>query len=383
MKYPLEGVKVVDLAAYIAGAYCASLLADMGAGVVKVESPAGDSFRAMGGAFQAWNRGKRAIVLNLTKQEARDILYRMVADADVVTENYRPGVAEKLGADYETIKRINPNIIYCSVTGYGLSGPYINNPAFDPIMQALSGAMAAQGGEGNPPVYLRVPFSDYGAAMLAAYGIAAALFHRAQTGRGQRLDTCLLDASVAGQAGEFFTYSAKRPPPRADGLGLTSTYRLYEAKDGWFFLSCSDDESWTKTCEALGREDLGEKFHDERTRLDHGAEIGAALESLFATEARDHWLSRLQAAGVKCAASRHMRDVHETPQAEHLGLTVEALSPDAGPIRQMGVPIRLSRTPGKVWGPSPAHGQHTDEVLSELGLSSLEIADLRDRGALG
>ena len=245
---------MVDLAAYIAGSYCSSLLADMGARVVKVESPAGDGFRAMGGAFQGWNRGKRAMVLNLLTDEGRDILYRMVGEADVVMENYRPGVAKKLGADYESLKAVNPSIIYCTVTGYGMTGPYIEKPAFDPLLQAESGAMAAQGGEGNPPVYLRIAMTDYAASILAAYGVAAALFHRARTGQGQRLETSLLNAAIAVQAGEFLSYPGKEPSPRVDSLGLSSTYRLYQAEDGWFFLSCSDDESWRKVCEVLGTE---------------------------------------------------------------------------------------------------------------------------------
>ena len=383
MKHPLEGVKVVDLAAYIAGAYCSSLLADMGARVVKVESPVGDGFRTMGGAFQGWNRGKRATILNLTTQEGRDILYLMVAQADVVTENYRPGVAEKLGADYDTLRRVNPSIIYCSVTGYGLSGPYSEKPALDPLLQALSGAMAGQGGEGNPPVFHRIAISDYAGAILAAYGIAAALFHRARTGQGQRLETSLLNTAVAVQAGEFFSYPGKQQQHSVGTLGLTATYRLYKARDDWFFLSCRDDASWTKVCDVLGRADLHKKFPDETTRAEHDAQIGAALEAIFTTEPRDHWLARLQAIGVKCAPSKYMHDVHEDPQALHLGLTVDAVSPDAGPVKQMGLPFRFSRTPGKIWGPSPALGQHTDQVLAELGFSSGEIAELREGGAVG
>ena len=382
MKHPLDGVKVVDLAAYIAGSYCSSLLADMGARVIKVESPAGDRFRAMGGGFQGWNRGKRAMVLNLTSEEGRDILYRMVAEADVVTENYRPGVAEKLGADYESLRRVNPNIIYCTVTGYGMTGPYSEKPAFDPLLQAESGAMAAEGGEDNPPVFLRIPITDYSASILAAYGVAAALFHRARTGQGQRLETSLLNAAIAVQAEEFLSYPGKEPSPRVGSLGLSSTYRHYQASDGWLFLSCGDDESWRKMCEVLGRTDLAEKYPDKATRTTHDAEIGVELESVFSTKVRQHWLSRLEAARVKSAPSRHSWYLHEDPQAIHLGLTVDADSPDAGPIKQMGLPFRFSRTPGKIWGPSPSQGQHTDEVLSEMGFSPREVAELRERGVV-
>ena len=383
MKYPLDGVKVVDLAAYIAGAYCSSLLADMGARVIKIESHAGDGFRTIGGSFQGWNRGKRAMVLNLTTSEGREILSRMVADADVVTENYRPGVAEKLGADYDTLTSVNSRMIYCSVTGYGGSGPLREAPAFDPLLQAQSGAMAAQGGEGNPPVFHRVAISDYSCAILAAYGIAAALFHRARTGQGQRLETSLLNAAIAVQAGEFLSYPDRTPSPRVNALGLSSTYRLYQASDEWFFLSCGDDESWSKMCEALEMRDLDQRFPNNVARKKHDSEIGSTLEEIFRARARQHWLSKLQAAGVKCAPSKRMIDFHQDPQAIHLGLTTDAVSPDVGPVKQMGLPFRFSDTPGVIWGPSPSHGQHTDEILSEMGFSDREIAGLRERGAVG
>ena len=383
MRYPLDGVKVVNLAAYIAGAYSASLLADMGAQVVKIESHVGDGFRLMGGAFQGWNRGMRAMILNLKEQKGRDILYGLVADADVVVENYRPGISKKLGVDYETLRPINPKIIYCSVTGYGLSGPHSEGPAWDPMFQAMSGAMVAQGGEGNPPVFLRIAISDHGAAMLAAYGIATALVSRARTGRGQQLETSLLNAVVATQAAEFFSYPGMPAPPAVNSLGTSSTYRLYLASDGWFFLSCADDESWDRTCKALGREDLAAKYPNASVRAKHDAEIGTVLEAIFAQDTRQSWLSVLEASGVRCGPSNHATDMHADQQAIHMGLTVDAESPDVGPTKQMGLPVRFSRTPAKVWGPSPAHGQHTDEVLGELGLSPQDIAALREGGVIG
>lgn len=383
MRYPLDGVKVVDLAAYIAGAYCASLLADMGAQVIKVESHTGDGFRTMGGAFQGWNRGKRAIILNLQTQEGRGILYRMVAEADVVTENYRPGVARRLGADYETLRQVNPRIIYCSVVGYGLSGPDSSKPAFDPLLQAQSGAMAAQGGEGNPPMYHRIAMSDYSGSILGAFGIASALYRRACTGQGQHIETSLVNSCIAVQAAEFLDYPGKQSPPRVDSLGRSSTYRLYEASDGWFFLSCSDDDSWARLCAALDRNGLVENYPDRSARESHDAEIGFILEGIFINESRGHWLSRLRATDVRCAEVRFGRDAHSDAQAVHLGLTADTVSPDAGPIRQMGVPIRFSRTPGVIQGPSPALGQHTDDVLSEMGYTPEEVAGLRERGVIG
>ena len=301
----------------------------------------------------------------------------------MVVENYRPGVAKKLGVDFDTLRPVNPKIVYCSVTACGLSGPYSEGPVWDPMFQAMSGAMVAQGGEGNPPVFLRIAISDHGAAMLAAFGIATALVYRARTGRGQQLETSLLNAVVATQAAEFFSYPGMPASPTVNSLGTSSTYRLYKATDGWFFLSCTDDESWDRTCKALGCEDLAAKYPNISTRTKHDSEIGNALEAIFANVTRQRWLSVLGASGVRCGSSNHATDMHTDQQAIHMGLTVDAESPDVGPTKQMGLPVRFSRTPAKVWGPSPAHGQHTDEVLVELGLSSQEIAGLRERGIIG
>ena len=377
---PLQGVRVIDLAAYIAGAYCSTLLADMGADVVKVESPAGDAFRVLGGSFQAWNRGKRAMILNLASPEGRSILHRMVADADVVVENYRKGAAEKLGADYDTLRAVTPRIIYCSVTGYGLTGPYSSQPGFDPLLQAQSGAMTTQGGKGSPPVFLRVAISDYAGAMLSAFGVAAALLHRARTGIGQRVEASLLRGAVAVQAVELFSYPDSKPVPRSGDKGETACYRLYEGSDDWFFLSCRDDESFASVCEVVSRPDLAQRYAHEEQRMEHDSEIAAAFEAAFAADTRAAWISRLQGAGVRCAVSNRMADLHQNAYAIERGFTVDAESPDLGPIKQMGLPFEFSGTPGKIHGPAPAHGQHTDEVLSEAGYSTDEIASLRERG---
>ena len=383
MKHPFEDIKVVDLSGYIAGAYCTNLLADLGAQVVKIESHGGDGFRAMSGGFQGWNRGKRAIVLDLKAPEGRDILYQMVSEGDVVVENYRPGVAQRLGVDYETLLGVNPGIVYCTVAGYGTDGPHSAEPGWDSLLQALSGASAAQGGEGNPPVFLRVAISDYAAAILAAYGVAAALLHRARTGRGQRVETSLVNAAVAVQASEFFLYDDKPEPHASDAAGPRATYRLYRAADDWLFLSCEDDRSWAAVCDVLERPDLLRQFPDRESRASHDAEVAAVLEDAFSAGSRQRWLARLQDAGVRCAPSNMMTDVHTDPQAVLSGLTVEADSPDAGPIRQMGLPIKLYDTPGKISGPAPAQGQHTDQVLSELGYAPDAIASLRQRRVVG
>ena len=373
----------MDLSGYIAGAYCTALMADLGARVVKIESHEGDGFRTMSAGFQGWNRGKRAMVLDLKAREGRDILYQMVSEGDVVVENYRPGVADRLGVGYDTLRAINPQIVYCTVAGFGTDGPHSGEAGWDALLQALSGAAVAQGGEGNPPVFIRVAISDYAAAILAAYGISAALLHRARTGQGQRLETSLLNATIAVQASEFFSYPGKPPSPSIPTEGPRATYRLYQAADEWLFLSCDDDRAWAAACGVLGRLDLLKRYPDRESRAIHDAEVGAALERAFSTDARARWLSRLQDAGVKCAPSNVITDVHSDPQAIQSGLTVDADSPDAGPIRQMGLPINFNDTPGTISGPAPAFGQHTDQVLAELGYAPDAIAGLREKRVIG
>lgn len=382
IKHPLDNIKVIDLTSYIAGSYATTLLADLGAHVVKVESPAGDGFRMMAGSFQGWNRGKRGTIVDLTNAAGREAFYRLAREADVVVENYRPGVTRKLGVDYDKLRGIREDIVYCSVTGYGQTGPSVKSPAFDPLMQAQSGSMQAQGGEGYPPVFLRIAITDYAAAMAAASGIVAALVHKARTGEGQYLETSMVNAAVAIQAEEFMSYGGKPMARYLGEMGVESTYRLYRANDGWLFLSCQDDRSWMKAMKALNRTDLGKRYPDESSRRNSDTSISLELEAVFAQRGVTEWVQRLQVAGVRCATSRVMIDFHDDTWAAKSGLTVTTESPDVGPVRQMGAAIKFSETPSVVWGPAPSHGQHTDEVLTELGYSGEDIAELHDTGAV-
>ena len=236
---PFSNVKVVDLSSYIAGALCPGLLADFGASVIKVESLSGDPFRSLGPTFQDWNRGKRSICVDLKTEEGRGALYRLVEEADVVVENYRPGVARRLGADYETLSKINPRLVYCSVSAYGQEGPYRSKPGFDPLLQARSGAMAFQGGTSRPPVFLVLAISDYGAACLGAYGVSLGLLARARTGKGRKVETSLLRACMATQSGRYVVVrSGGNGAREADYVGESPGYRLYKTSDGWIFPGC-------------------------------------------------------------------------------------------------------------------------------------------------
>ena len=360
---PLDGVTVVSFAMYIAGASAASLLADLGALVIKVEPPHGDPFRTIGGGFQAWNRGVQCIGLDLAKEPSRRIVDRLAAQADVVIENFRVGMARKLAVDYETLSKVRPDLVYCSLTGYGEDGPYAERPAFDPLFQAQSGLMQAEGGQDRPPIMLRMSVSDHMAGMLAAWGVVTGLLHRRRTGLGQRVSTNLLNAIVAAQAAEFFGDA-----PGQDWLpqvGASPLRRIFEASDGWLLVSA--EGQWPALCRALGGADFA--------RHEPTAEF---LESRFRRESVEHWLATLRAEGVKCArADTIAADLMSDPQAIEAGAVAVHQSPELGEVRQPGLPIRLSETPGTLWGPAPSLGQHTDKVLETLGFDSSERADLR------
>ena len=360
---PLEGVTVVSFAMYIAGASAASLLADLGARVIKVEPPHGDPFRTIGGGFQAWNRGVQCLGLDLSKGPSRNIVARLAAQADVVIENFRVGMAEKLAVDYATLSKLKPDLVYCSMTGYGDDGPYANRPAFDPLFQAQSGLMQAEGGQGRPPIMLRMSVSDHMAGMLAAWGIVTALLHRQRTGAGQRVSTNLLNAIIAAQAAEFFGEASDQA--WLPQVGRSPLSRIFEASDGWLLVST--EGQWPALCRALGESDAA-----PQERLADG------LEARFRRKSVEHWLATLRAEGVKCArADSIAADLMSDALAIEAGAVAVHQSPEVGEVRQPGLAIRFSETPGKLWGPAPSLGEHTDETLGSLGFDDGEIAELR------
>ncbi len=376
----LENIRVVDLSSYIAGAFGPTFLADLGANVIKVEAPSGDPFRMISGAFQTWNRGKRSIVVDLRKDEGKEIVYKLVEGADVVAQNYRPSVAEKLGVDYEALRRIQPDLIYCSVSGFGQTGPYSSKPGFDPLLQAKSGAMVHQGGPGKPPVFLQAAISDYSAALLSAFGMATALVARARTSRGQKLETSLLNATMAAQADRFILTSAKtKETPRMDLLGLNATYRLYQAADGWIFLGVRNEVEWSGLVRAVNRKELNRdlRFDTEDKRLQSVGELAGILEKVFASDTSFHWLDRLKREGVPCSSVNLSMNLFDHPHLLENDLIIEHHYSDIGTLKYMGVPVKFSKTPGIIRRPAPELGEHTDEVLAEIGYSPDEIKALK------
>ena len=373
---PLDGVLVVDLTSYIAGSYAAMQLADLGASVIKVEALEGDSFRELPGFF-GWNRGKRSIAVNLKTPEGSRIVHRLAERADVVMENMRPGVAERLGVGYEGLSAINPRLVYSSVTAFGSSGPDCNRPGFDPIFQALGGLMTLQG-FGGPPVYLRTAPTDYYTAALATQGIISALFARERTGRGQRVETSLLRGALALQAGVAIDYPSKPTLIRDN-----PTYRLYQAGDGgWFFLAVGNQTFWLKLCKALELEHLADdpRFGSWLARLENNQALLPLIESKFRSKPREHWLELLAKHDIPAAPVQTVMEFMRHPAVRHHDMVREYEHPEVGRLRVMGQPIAFTDTPTRDPGPPPMLGEHTDAVLREIGYSADEIAGLVARG---
>jgi crotonobetainyl-CoA:carnitine CoA-transferase CaiB-like acyl-CoA transferase len=354
------------------------MLADLGADVVKVEAIEGDSFRELPG-FYGWNRGKRSLAVNMKNPDGRAIVHRLARDADVVMENMRPGVVERLGVDYETLRALNPRLIYSTVTAFGSDGPYKDRPGFDPLLQAMAGVMTLQG-FGGPPQYLRIAVTDYYCAALACQMVLAALFARERTGKGQRVQTSLLQAVLALQSGSVVAYPGFEVVFRP-----TPTYRLYQAGDGeWFFLAVGNQSFWVKLCKVIGREDLAQdpRFGSWLARRDHADVLMPLLESAFASRPAAEWLQILGAHDIPAAGTQSLQQFMQDPAVLHHRMIVKYDHPELGPLSLMGQPLRFSETQAPDAGPPPMLGQHTSDVLRQAGYADHEIAELRRRGVV-
>jgi crotonobetainyl-CoA:carnitine CoA-transferase CaiB-like acyl-CoA transferase len=399
---PLDGTLVLDLTRVLSGPYCTMLLADMGARVVKIEQPMkGDDTRAWGppflypgghkppaGGFDAGgesayflsvNRNKESVTLDFKHPAGRAVLDRLLGKADVLVENFRPGTLAKLGLDYASVAESHPRLVYCSVSGFGQTGPRRAQPGYDAVMQGEGGLMSITGAADGPPYRLGVAIADIVSGMFAAYGVAMALVARERTGRGQEVDVAMLDAVAAlltYQAGSFFASGAV---PRRLGNRHPSIvpYETFEASDGEFVLAVGNDEQWRTF---LGVAGLPEdpRFATNRQRVTAYDDLRPFVADRLRTEPRQHWIDRLTAAGVPCGSVRNLQEVFDDPQLGAREMIARVEHATIGSLRTLGVPVKLSDTPGAVRTPPPVLGQHTEAVLSrDLGLRSEDIGALR------
>ena len=391
----LEGVKVLDLTQIMAGPYCTMMLADMGADVVKVEKPnGGDDTRRMGppfiegesAAFLGINRNKRSIVVDLRSDEGREIVMEMAREYDVLVQNFRPGSLERMGLGYEQARELNPAMVYCTISGFGVTGPYARRGGFDLVTQGMSGLMSVTGHPDSAPTKVGVPVCDLNAGMFAAIGILTAYINRLKTGIGQHVDTSLLEGGIAYTFWESAMYFATGavPGPKGSAHRLTAPYQAFETSDGYVNIGAANQANWERLCAAIGREELvsDARFVEPRDRMDNLDELTATLEQTFSQKSSGYWLDALEGAGVPAGPIYDIRQVYEDPQVRAREMVVETDHPVAGRTSNIGIPIKLSETPGRFQRPAPTLGQHTDEVLRELGRSDGEIAALRSEGSV-
>jgi formyl-CoA transferase len=390
MTPPLAGLRVLDLTQVMAGPFCCQVLADLGADVVKVEPPErGDqSRRSMGfsmkgedtAAFLAVNRNKRSAALNLKDSAHRDALHRLAGGADVLVENFRPGVTARLGIDYDTLSQINPGLVYASISGFGQTGPYAMRPGFDLIAQGVSGVMSVTGEPGGEPVKCGIPVSDLAAGLFCAIGILAALRARERTGSGQHLDTSLFEGALAlsiWETAELWA-TGRVPEPLGSAHRLTAPYQALRTRDGHITVGGNNERLWERLCEAVGRQDLTEdpRFRDNDARMEHRDELAGELESALVERDTGDWVEALLEAGVPCGPIHDYSQVVEDPHTLAREMVVEVEHPVEGAMRTLGMPLKLSDTPGEIRRPAPLLGEHTEEVLHEAGFAPDEIAAL-------
>ena len=397
MTLPLEGLKVLDLSHALAGPYCSTMLADYGAEVIKIEPPGkGDIARAWGNMlpggetdyFIGLHRNKKGIVLDLKNPHGKETFLRMVEHCDVVLENFRPGTLERLGLDYATARVRNPGIIYCSISGFGQDGPYRDRPALDLIVQAESGMISATGEAGGSGVRAGVSIADLTAGMNAAFGIMVALRARDTTGEGQAIDVSMLEGqlSLLGvMIGSYFT-NGEIPVPMGTAYKALLPYQTFRTQTRDLALAVGSDKLWRDFCPVIGCPEMTNdpRFHTNGARNKNREALVEKLQSVFMTNTFEHWEALLVAAGIPIGAINNIAQVLEHPQVTARGAIVAMEHPRLGNVRVVGVPIKLSATPGSVRTPSPALGEHTDSVLHDLlGMTQQDIDQLRAEGGLG
>jgi crotonobetainyl-CoA:carnitine CoA-transferase CaiB-like acyl-CoA transferase len=393
---PLEGLRVVDLSHIMAGPACSMLLADMGADVIKVEKvPGGDDARRMvppavgdeSAAFLIMNRNKRGIALNLKTEAGREVLSRLLKNADVLIENYRRGTMEKMGFGYKVLRESNPKLIYCSISGFGRTGPYADRGGFDLVAQGMTGLMSITGERaGAPPMKCGAPLTDITAGILACVGILAALHERESSGQGQMVDTSLYEAGITHTYWHSaICFATGQPPgPMGSAHPLNGPYQAFPASDGWITVGAANQENWVRLLQALETPALGDdpRFENNAQRMRNLPALTETLSPLFQRRTVAEWLRRLEEVGVPAGPVLNIAEMHADPQALAREMIVETSHPTAGPTKAIGLPIKFSETPGGVRRPAPLMGEHNREVLRECGYSDSEIDRMAEQGAI-
>lgn len=380
----LDGIRVLELGQVMAGPFCALQLCDMGADVIKVEPPEGDPTRQMGTragsdstCFTAMNRGKRGIVLDLKSARGRDALVRLVAGADIFLENFRPGVMHALGLDYAALSAVNERLIYASISGYGQTGPDRAKGGFDLVAQGASGLMSVTGEPGGPPVKVGVPLTDLGAGLFALAAILAALHHRGRSGRGQYIDTSLLEAGLALSAWEAAEFFASGAAPDAVGSAhrFLAPYQAIRCADGYVTIGAGTDRLFAELAALLGHPEWSglPEFADTSARVRNRAALIARIEAVTGRQPKAHWLAAFEAHGIPCGPINTYPEAFADPQVRSRDMVVELEHPTLGRMNTVGSPIKMSETPTDVDRRAPLLGEHTDEVLREAGFSNEEI----------
>ncbi len=392
---PLTGLRVIDLTRVLSGPFCSMLLADMGADVVKIETPgSGDPVRSQGDAaegmryyFASFNRNKRSVTLDLRKPEGKVVLARMLGQADVLIENFRPGVLAQMGFPEPRLTNINPRLVVASISGYGSTGPYVDRPSFDFIAQAMSGFMATTGEAGGPPLRAGAPITDLVAGLYCAFGIVNAIRARELTGRGQRVEASMVNGMVSMLAYLATEYFSKGAAPVRSGNDhpIASPYGLFRARDGDIAIAPATEEILRKFLIEIGLPDLlsDPRFHTSELRRENRPAINAVINERLAADTQESWVERLNAAGIPAGRVLGVPEVFADPQVQSQEMAIDVEHPGRGSIRMLGFPVKLSDTPARVRYPAPELGAHTAEVLRVFGFAEAEIADLRDAKTLG
>jgi formyl-CoA transferase len=388
----LDGVRVLDLSRVLAGPYCTMMLGDLGADIIKIEAPGlGDDTRhwgppfAKGGEsayFLCVNRNKRSMTLNLKSAQGLEILKELIRQSDILVENFRVDTLEKWGLDYEALQGIRPGLIYCTITGYGYTGPYRHLPGYDFIIQAQGGLMSITGPEEGEPYKVGVAIADITAGLFACNAILAALFERQRSGRGQRIDISLLDSQIAWLAnvGSNYLISGEKPIRYGNAHPNIVPYQTFKAKNGYFALGIGNDNQWRQFCEKTGREEWVEdiRFRTNANRVENRSDLIPLLDELFGQGEISHWLSILETIGVPCGPINSIDQVMEDPQVRAREMVINVDHASAGSIQMVASPLKIPTAPPVIRLPPPMLGEHTEQILHELlGLEGKTVQDLQ------